>query len=88
MNDMHFEGTIIKADFHSNPKPLDSFMELRIIIDVEEEIMIEVAGTAELLGEKFHLPPTSLEAGNIPLAGKKCKVLRDAPGYHFISMLE
>ncbi len=88
MNEMHFEGTIIKADFHSNPKPLDSFMELRIIIDVKKEIMIEVTGTTEELGKIFEVDPTSVEAGNIPLVGKKCKVLRNAGGYHFISMLK
>ena len=88
MNDMYFEGTIIRADFHSNPKPLESFMELRIIIDVNEEIMIEVTGMPAELSKIFEVDPSSIEAGNILLVGKKCKVLRDARGYHLISMLK
>ena len=86
MNDMHFEGTIIEADFHSNPTPRESFIELRIIIDVEAEIMIDVAGSKTQLDEKFELDPGTFETGNIHLISKKCKILRNAAGYHFIGM--
>ncbi|MBC7534253.1 MAG: hypothetical protein H7258_01000 [Ferruginibacter sp.] len=86
MTDMHFDGSIIKADFHSNPEPLESYVELRIMIDVKEEIMIEVAGTEQQLKEKFGVEFSALETGNIGLVGEKCNVLRNASGYHFISM--
>ena len=38
---MHFDGSIIKADFHSNPETLESYVELRIMIDVEEEFILD-----------------------------------------------
>lgn len=88
MNNMHFDGTILKADLHSNPAPQESFLELRIIIDVEEEIMMDVSGSKTQLDEKFELDPGSFESGNIHLIGKKCKILRNAAGYHFMGMIK
>ena len=83
---MHFDGSIIKADFHSNPETLESYVELRIMIDVEEEIMIEVVGTEQQLSKKFGIDLPSFGTGDIGLAGKKCNILRNASGYHFVSI--
>ena len=88
MNEMHFEGVIIKASIHANPAPLDSMIELRIIIDIDQEIMVEVIGTQEELVNLFGVNLFGVPDGASSLIKQKCRILRDGSGYHFISLVK
>jgi hypothetical protein len=55
MNDIHFEGKIIKAGFHPGDEKTVSSIQLRIIIDVVEEILVEEHDSVAALAEKFKL---------------------------------
>ena len=87
MNDMHFVGKIIKAGFHPGDEKTKSFIQLRIIIDVVEEILVEEHGFAAALAEKFKLNDQSPEQWPGLLVGSKCNIVRNAAGFHFISMI-
>lgn len=86
MNDMHFEGTIIKAWFHPDEQKTTAVIQLRVIIDVVEEILVEEAGTLAQLSEKFKLPGDAFPEWEGQLTGRHCNILRNAAGYHCISM--
>ncbi len=89
MNDMHFEGTIITAHLHQLVSEGRSSIHLRINYDVTEECMIEVEGTTEELAHQFEVIviPGS-EPDSSSLAGRKCKIVRNAQGYQFLSYIK
>ena len=86
MDEMHFTGTIIKANIHTNPEPLDSMVELRIIIDITQEIMIEVIGTSNELSNLFNIEVSKFPGAETLLVNRTCNILRDGSGYHFLSL--
>ena len=87
MNHMYFKGTIIKAGFHPGDAKTIPTIQLRIIIDVVEEIMVEEQGTISELADKFKLNQHESADWVGLITGRRCTILRNASGYHFISMI-
>lgn len=86
---MHFKGTITEVDFHPMVEVVKSFIQLRIQIDVTEIIMIEEYGTIDELSKKFEFRIVSDNEWDISgIVGRRCDVLRNAQGYHFLSYLK
>lgn len=84
---MHFVGKIIKAGFHPGDEKTEYSIQMRIIIDVVEEILVEEHGSAAALAEKFKLNNHSPETWAGLLLGSKCNIVRNATGFHFVSMV-
>lgn len=88
MNDIHFSGLITRykhtvIDDHS-PQVVHAW----VLIEPTNEVMVEESGTPAELALRFELGLLDNKLDFENFTGRKCDVIYNAQGYHFVSFIQ